>query len=180
MRKFIAALVFCSLSISAAAHEDRILSIKADGTIDSLPAVYGVVKVRIDRSPINPSVITGVGISSPSFNVRLSSCVTNKLKSITRVEASGSWYHDLSRMPPYVSLNFYTDDFDSKSPTSDYYSVTFSLTDGKILMGQRAWDPWWGAWRGELAKPADKCTGWQRISMWPNNSFKPSPHQGGA
>ncbi len=165
MRKIVASIVFCLLSFSVSAHEDRILPIKADGTIDSLPAVYGVVKVELDRSPTNPQVLTGVGVSSSRFSVRLNSCVTDKLKAFTHVEASGSWYHDLSGMPPYVTLAFYTGDRDFKSGTDHYYSVTFSLIDGKILMAQRAWDPWWGAWRSELVQPADKCMGWQHIGV---------------
>ena len=165
MRKVLLVVAFCVLSFPASAHENRILPIKADGTIDALPAVYGTVKVHIDRSPHDPHALTGVAVSSPRFHVKLEPCVLSKLKAVTRVEASGSWYHDLNEFPPYLALNFYTDGYNPKSPINEHYSITFSLADGKILMGQRVWDPRWGTPRGELIEPADKCSGWRRISM---------------
>ncbi|GAB3357616.1 hypothetical protein GCM10027430_27100 [Lysobacter tyrosinilyticus] len=83
-----------------------------------------------------------------------------KLSSVSRIEASGSWYHDLSRFPAYVSLTFYTGKYDPQSYYNDYYSITFSLVDGHILSGLRTWDPWWGNWRGQYIKPADRCSSW--------------------
>jgi len=77
-------------------------------------------------------------------------------------------------------LTFYSGKYDPQSPVNEYYSVTFSLLDGHILMGQRAWDPVVGAWRAQVIDPADKCSHWQSLGMWPNNSFKPNPLRGSA
>jgi hypothetical protein len=81
-------------------------------------------------------------------------------------------------MPPYLSLTFYTKPESTQPP--EFYSVTISLLDGHILMGQRTWDPWWGSWRGKVIDPADKCSDWSVVGLWPNKSFKPNPLRGSA
>ena len=109
-------------------------------------------------------MVTGVALTSPHFNVALNQCILSKLKDVTHVQASGSWYHTQGSLPAYVSLIFYSGKYDAASPTNEYYSITFSLLDGHILMGQRAWDPVFGAWRGQNITPADKCSHWKNIS----------------
>ena len=156
------------------------MPIEADGTLSAIPAVYGPVQVHISRAPKDPEVLTRIEITSPRFNVTLNQCILDKLKSVTHIQASGSWYHTRGSLPPYASITFYNAKYDPRSPTNKYYSVTFSLLDGHILMGQRAWDPLIGNWRAQAIDPADKCSDWERLGMWPNNSFKPNPHRGGA
>ena len=178
MRKIAAVLAL--FAGSAFAHQDRILPIGADGTLGVIPDTYGPIKVRIFRATDNPRTLTGVALTSPNFNITLSQCILSKLKDVTHVQASGSWYHDRGSLPAYASLTFYSGKYDPQSPANEYYSVTFSLLDGHILMGERAWDPFVGGRRATVIDPADKCSDWQRLGVWPNNSFKPSPHQGGA
>jgi hypothetical protein len=178
MEKFTLVLLLCFLPVVAFAHEERILPIKPDGTVTGLPQRFGAVRVQISRSRLQPKSISGVAVTSSRFNIRLNSCVTDKLQGVVSVEASGSWYHDLKRMPPYLSLTFYTKPESTQPP--EFYSVTISLVDGHILMGQRTWDPWWGSWRGKVIEPADKCSDWSGVGLWPNKSFKPNPLRGSA
>ncbi|GAB3374456.1 hypothetical protein GCM10027431_27020 [Lysobacter rhizosphaerae] len=164
----------------ALAHQDRILPIKADGTLGDLPAKYGPVRVTISRAVGNPTTLTRVSLESPRFNVSLNQCILAKLRGVTELQASGSWYHTRGSLPAYVSLTFDSGKYDPRRATNEYYSVTFSLIDGHILMGERAWDPLIGDWRGQYIDPADKCSHWRHLGMWPNNSFKPKPLRGSA
>jgi hypothetical protein len=175
MDRFLAAVVLYMVSFASFAHEDRILSLGADGTVAALPAAYGPLIVHVSRAP-NTRDILGVALDSPRFHVRLNQCVVRMLSGVTTVQASGSWYHDLRRMPPYVTLTFFTSSPRAAEP--EYYAVTFSLIDGRILGGQRAWDPWWGKFRGQGINPANKCSHWEQLALWPNNSFKPNPLRG--
>ncbi|WP_153066244.1 MULTISPECIES: hypothetical protein [Xanthomonas] len=180
MKKFAAIIVLGLVAGVASAHQDRILPIGADGALGAIPDRYGPVKVRISRAAENSGALTGVAITSPHFNIVLSQCILSKLKGVTHIQASGSWYHTRGSLPPYASLTFYSGEYDPRSPANEYYSVTFSLFDGHILMGQRAWYPIIGDWRAQVIDPADKCSYWQKIGMWPNNSFKPNLLRGSA
>lgn len=172
MRKIAAGIVLGLMTSVASAHQDLILPISADGTLGAIPDTYGPVRVNISRAKGNPEAVTGVALTSPHFNIALNQCILSKLKDVTHIKASGSWHHTPGSFPPYVSLVFYSGKYDPDSPTNEYYSITFSLLDGRILMGQRAWDPIIGAWRGQIIDPADKCSYWQNVGMWPTNLFE--------
>ncbi len=92
------------LPCAAAAHEDRVFLIAADGTLRGTPDPWGVVSLdlRVDES----KAITSVVLSAPHFKTRLDDCLIDLMKSsaLTEVSASGSWYHDRSVLPPYVAL----------------------------------------------------------------------------
>lgn len=104
MRTIAAVMALWLLSGTVFAHEDRILPIGAGGTLTGIPDTYGPVKVRISRATDNPKVLTGVALTSPHFNINLNQCIVSRLKDVTRVQASGSWYHAPGSLPPYVSL----------------------------------------------------------------------------
>ena len=158
----------------------RILPIEPDGTLSGLPDRYGPVKVHIVRDADNPKNLQGVVLSSPGFRVSLSQCVLRHLHDVSRIQASGSWYHTRSTLPPYVTLTFHTGRYVPASGALPYYSVTFSLLDGHILMGARAWDPPLGDWRARVIDPADKCAHWERIGMRSDDSLRPTPLRGSA
>lgn len=155
----IAALLLMSPGL-VLAHEERILRIGADGTLTDVPDRYGPVKVRIQRSSSDPRKTQQVVLSSPHFRVSLNPCLIDKLQDITRIEAQGSWYHEEAIMPPYVSITFYLGRYDARGTNNQYYTIVYSLVDGRILMGRRAWNPLIGAPRGQVINPADKCAHW--------------------
>jgi len=176
-------LVLLTLSVLASpvvAHEDRVLPIREDGTLDGLPARYGTVKVEIVRTEKSQDSIEKVVISSPRFRTTLNQCVLRKLKNVAHVDASGSWYHANSDLPPYVTLTFYSNLGNAMGNNSEYYAVTYSLLDGKILSGMRSKVTIFGQWGGRYIYPADSCSHWRWAGMWPNNSFKPNPLGGSA
>lgn len=162
MMKRVAIVLLGFLPGMAFAHQDRILPIKPDGTLADLPAEYGPVRISIVRSRDNASEVRQVVLSSPKFRVSLNQCVIDLLGNVTHVEASGSWYHKPGRLPPYVSLDFYSDPYDPGSRDNQYSSVTYSLVDGRILMGTRMWKPLIGRPQGRIIDPADKCSQWQQ------------------
>ena len=162
MKRLVAILLLGFSPGMAFAHPDRILPIKPDGTLADLPAEYGPVRISIVRSKDNASKVQQVVLSSPKFRVTLNKCVIDLLGDVTHVEASGSWYHERGILPPYVSLDFYSGPYNPRSHDNQYSSVTYSLVDGRILMGTRMWKPLIGGTRGRIINPADKCSHWQQ------------------
>lgn len=162
MMKVVAIVLLGFLPGMAFAHQDRILPIKPDGTLADLPAEYGPVRIDIVRSKDDASEVQQVVLSSPKFRVALNKCVIDLLGNVTHIAASGSWYHEPDRLPPYVSLDFYSGPYDASSHDNQYSSVTYSLVDGRILMGRRMWKPLIGGTRGRIIDPADKCSHWQQ------------------
>jgi hypothetical protein len=148
----------------ALAHEDRSLGIDSSGKITGLPQQYGTTRVEILYS--NSRDVTKVRLSGKNFDVKLNRCVLDRLTNVIKVRASGSWYHELAHTPPYVTL-----DFLQELPAEDHFPgegirITFSLIDGKILLGDHRYDPWWGSPRGGLIRHADSCKGWQDLALW--------------
>ena len=164
MRRRFAIVLLGFLPGMAFAHQDRILSIRPDGTLTDLPDEYGPVRINIVRSKDDASAVQHVVLSSPKFRVSLNKCVIELLGDIKHVEASGSWYHEPGRLPPYVSMTFYSGPYDPKGDKNQYSSVTYSLLDGRILMGQRMWVPLIGGPRGRIINPADQCSHWRQAS----------------
>jgi hypothetical protein len=165
MKNRFAVLVLMMLPSLTFAHQDRILPIRADGTLGGLPSAYGLVRVHIERTAGNPRQIRSVVLTSKKFRISLKPCVIEKLKDVVHIEANGSWYHTRGTLPPYVSLSFYSSQYDPKSATNAYYSITYSLLDGHILMGQRAWHSPLGHWRAQTIDPADNCSHWSRLGV---------------
>jgi hypothetical protein len=167
-------LVCCQVS----AHEDRSLDVSPSGQIIGLPAQYGPLHVDVRYS--NNRDVKSVRLSGRQFSIKLNRCALEHLTHVVKIRASGSWYHDLSRIPPYVSLQFLQELPTSEDPSGQGISITFSLTDGQILMADRRYDPWWGGPRGKFTQRAASCSGWRDLALWPNNSFKPTPLRGAA
>jgi len=161
MLKLVAALALCMVSSTALAHEDTFLPIGQDGTLGNLPSSFGPLKVLVGRSSSTTHSIESVLLTSGKFRTKLNPCVLAKFGSISNVKAWGSWYHNLKQLPPYVSIVFYASNgYDSNRPDNDFYAITFSLVDGRILMAERASHNWWGSWRGVPIRPPGKCSGW--------------------
>lgn len=154
-------MVLSFLPMTARAHQDRILPISADGTLTDLPAEYGPVRLHIERSARDTREVRKIVLSSPKFRTSLNPCLIDLLGDIAHVEADGSWYHDTDTLPAYVSLTFYSRPYEPKGTDNQSYSVTYSLADGRLLMGGRTWNPLIGAQRGRVIQPADKCSHWR-------------------
>ena len=173
-------LTLSALPGAVVAHEDRVLPIREDGTLDGLPTRYGTVKVEIVRTERSRESVEKVVISSQRFRTTLNQCVLRKLRKVVHVDASGSWHHVNSDLPPYVTLTFHSSLGNPMGNNREYYSVTYSLFDGKILSGMRSKVNIFGQWGGRYIYPADSCSHWRWAGMWPTSSFKPMPLRGTA
>jgi hypothetical protein len=155
------AFVLVLLSFSAQANEDLYFKIGQSGRISDIPSPWGPVQVSVQY--VGQGRVSSVQLKGSHFNVRLSPCVLHHLDHVTRVEASGSWWHDRRVMPPYMSLHFVQAPPPSPRMPPLEVDITFSLWSGHILMAQRWRDPWWGAPRAEEVWNARSCAGWDSL-----------------
>ena len=162
MSKYIAGVFLAALSLVAHAHEDRYFKISKNGDIPEIPAPWGPVQVLIQYQ--SSSHISSVRLTGKNFSTLLAPCVLKHLDHVIKVEALGSWWHDPSIMPPYVSLEFVEKSSSSPElPPVASISVTFSLVNGQILMAQQWQDPWWGSPRGHALRNARSCSEWNSL-----------------
>lgn len=130
-------LLACLMARPAAAHQDMIFPIDADGAVgrDRIPVKYGPVflDARFSDDKFNP--VSAVTLRFQDREVRLPRCITAVLRSrsIADVEAGGSWYHVGGTLPPYLGLTF----FDAGDARHDWlspgFSLLFDLRDGTLL-----------------------------------------------
>jgi len=174
MRKVVALIVALTIASPVFGHVDTLLPIAADGTLQRIPAEWGPVKLSLRFSPSGPNPVSEVVITSPRFKAQLNQCILRLIQtpSIRHVRASGSWYHDdLDRLPPYVSLDFYSESYDPSELNNDVVTVVISLRDGSIVMGFRHWDRWWAPARSKRIEVPSSCASWAHGHS-PNSSFK--------
>lgn len=144
----------------AAAHEDRIFSVSADGQVVGIAEPWGPVTVTVQYS--RPGTVSSVLVEGRRFRRHLAPCMLEHLTQVIRVEAPGSWWHhDRSEMPAYLSLVFVQREPSAPELQGEFDSVTLSLEDGTVLMGQRTYDPWWGPVQVVPVWDADKCSSWR-------------------
>lgn len=162
MGRHLALAVLLALSLPVQAHQDAILKIGADGRIAEIPAPWGPVRVVVSYAA--PRHVTSVQVANQRFNVKLSPCVLKYLGGVTAVGASGSWYHEPSVMPPYLTLVFVQQAARNSRMPEQSVSVTFSLADGRVLMGSRAWKPKWRGQQQKVITHAASCSAWRELA----------------
>lgn len=145
----------------ACAHEDTLLRITKNGEIVGFPNEYGMLRVDVEYTKERD--VRSVRFSGKGFSIKLKPCVLKRMKGISVVLASGSWYHDLERHPPYVHL-----DFMQAPPSEENFrgvgvGVTFSVQDGRILMAQRHANPWFGRAYSRVSFDATTCKKWDEL-----------------
>ena len=141
MKISVALLFSCVIaSNSAFAHRDRILPIAQDGTLADIPAEFGPANLKIDFSaPMNESnTITSMALKLGERRIELPVCVTGFLRSqsIDEVRAVGSWYHDESLIPYYLSLTFFDPGYSVKKWANPGVILLLNLRTGKIIKMQ--------------------------------------------
>jgi hypothetical protein len=118
-------ILSCSVSL---AHQDRILSIAADGSIPQLPPEYAATRLTIafPSNKINRASPT-VSFATAKGATTLPLCATQLIesRSIKSAVVLGSWYHDLKSMPPYIYLKFLSPQANELSSSSYRSSVDF-------------------------------------------------------
>lgn len=113
------ALIALSLfaTFDVAAHEDRLLTVGPDGSLNGLPEPYLPATLRV-----SPKAILRIG----PREVTLPEClVAGVALRKTPLRVSASWYHELALLPPYVNLQV----MHTQGSRGDYtgYSLLFNL-----------------------------------------------------
>ncbi len=86
----------------ATSHQDRVLSLRSDGTIVGLPDRFGASRLTIDKSGNPWIVVVRIGAIELELPECLGSLFQNSPPPLT---LAGSWYHDLETLPPYLAIS---------------------------------------------------------------------------
>ena len=125
-------LALAILPTVAGAHQDRILTIRADGSIPEIPESFGPVFLST----------SGLGSGAPSISFRtgahittLPACVTRHIRSKSKNDlfVVGSWYHQESVLPYYVSARFLDPGHDKNRSYNSSTNILFNLHNGAII-----------------------------------------------
>ena len=129
----LALAALCLIPAGAAAHKDRKLSLAADGSIPELPAEYRNTRVLIEFDA--GGQVTSVAVKSKGQETRVPSCVLQALKSKSGsdVKLSGSWYHQYSDLPHYISIHFRDPNKPSEDRQQSGAQFLFSLVTADLL-----------------------------------------------
>jgi hypothetical protein len=139
MKHALLALALTLVPAFACAHQDRRLSLLADGKLPELPAQYSDARVHIAFTKDSPTKLAGLTFSAGGHETAVKGCALNLVRSgnLSRTALSGSWYHEESLLPHYIQVLF-------KEP-SDAASLSgepgvlfvFSLRDARLLEVRR-------------------------------------------
>lgn len=106
-------------SLHAYAHEDTIIRVLEGGVLEGLPEQYSPAKIDLNNKVIS--------IGKTKFY--MPPCVFKYFNDHDdyRLEVTGSWYHQRSILPPYISFNIF--------PKEKYfaYSLLFGLDDLRVI-----------------------------------------------
>jgi hypothetical protein len=101
-------LIAVVLSQFCSAHQDRKLTVRDDGSIPELPAIYSDLRLHIDLTKVNAGDQHPLILRRRDMEFRLRACalspVKTKLRSAIRI--SGSWYHQRGLLPHYILVMF--------------------------------------------------------------------------
>ena len=119
------------------AHQDRIIIVNADGSLEGLPSEYGPANLHVEWStqttggaPIN-SITLNLGKNRVSFPA----CLTGlfRTSSMSEILAKASWYHNESLLPYYLNVIFFDPGYDESRFYNQGFSLLFNLRTGKLM-----------------------------------------------
>jgi len=137
--KFAHLLSSCLLAAAccgAVAHQDRVLQIRPDGTLDGLAPPYAPARLRLSFATVEGEPrISALALDLHGRRVEVPMCVLGLLNSerVAEVQASASWEHDETIVPPYLSLRFADPGQDPKADASSGYTLLFDLRSAKLI-----------------------------------------------
>ena len=119
------------------AHQDRLITITADGTLIGIPTEYGPaqLKVAFSLSPPGEPRVSLLSMHLGKKQTDLPQCVTELINSgsLNDIHASASWYHiEHKDLPYYLAVTFY----DARSISPDKrpgYRLLFNLRTAELF-----------------------------------------------
>lgn len=131
-------IIACVLvSSTCFAHIDRVITRRADGTLDGLPSEFQPARLHVAFSTptARGAPIEAIELDLGENRIRLPPCVTGMLltERVDEIGVSASWYHDDSIMPYYLVVTLRDPGYDPGTPFNAGYSLMFNLLTGKLM-----------------------------------------------
>jgi hypothetical protein len=141
--KFTSLLPSCLLAVVGAflctlafGHQDRVVRIQADGTLDGLATAYAPARLRLGFASVDGEPhVSALALELHGRRTELPMCVLGLLNSerLADVQASASWEHDEAILPPYLSLRFLDPGQDAKATATSAFTLLFDLRSAKLI-----------------------------------------------
>lgn len=128
-------VLLCMFAFVAEAHRDMWLKISEDGKISPLPPVYSGTRVEIELSKKQSGKLTKLSFTSAGKTTNIQKCLLDLVPEVSKsqIQLSGSWYHDKTILPDYVSVLFKAEDERSDLPAPTGVEFLFSLEDASLI-----------------------------------------------
>lgn len=135
MKRGLALAILALLAVEAGAHQDRRLTLSPDGAIPELPAPYDTTRLHVDFIGPGVSRLAAISLSVPGHALRLPPCLLAQIPEASKAttELTGSWYHDLDQMPPYVQVRIRPARAKSNRAGDESVELLFSLRDATLM-----------------------------------------------
>lgn len=132
MKRTLAAFALCILCLAASGHQDRLLTLRADGRILELPDAYSATRLHISYLGGYPPSVADFAFFSSGRETVIPECLMNLIQPQLPgdVHVSGSWHHDEALLPYYVRVEF---NAATGHPKPASISFLFSLRDARLL-----------------------------------------------
>ncbi|MEK1941157.1 MAG: hypothetical protein AAAB16_12380 [Pseudomonas sp.] len=129
------ALVFF-ISSKACAHKDVILPINEHGVISGIPPALGPGQLEMEFSWFQlPTPVSKLVLHLGGKPLVFPKCLTRLLNTdaLSKVEVSGSWFHDEAVLPYYLNIHFQDGTYDPYVSTFIGYSTLINLRTNTLL-----------------------------------------------
>lgn len=131
MVRILLAIVLFTIATVASSHEDRLLTLQADGSIPEILVRFGTVSLVVRFGPSGSDVWFKVGEHSTA----VPACVTRLIRSrnLKDLQLTGSWYHEETLLPYYVNATFFAPGSSKDQTSGNYLSILFNLRTSDII-----------------------------------------------
>lgn len=132
MKRTLLSLVLCWACAGVLAHQDRRLTLRADGAIAELPHQYSATRLYVSYLGGYPPGVIELAFESGARKTVVPLCLLELIQPIVPkdLEISGSWYHDEALLPHYVNVHFKGN---RNLPEPISVDFLFSLRDARLL-----------------------------------------------
>ena len=139
MTRLVSLLLACTFASGAMAHQDRVLTLSADGAIPELPAPFAATRLRLEfKGHGRAARLAALVLSMPGHETRLPHCLLAQIPPASRgaIALSGSWTHDLADLPPYLHLRIQPARGGRNRVGAEDVELLFSLRDAHLISAQ--------------------------------------------
>jgi len=120
----------------ALAHKEAVIQWQLDGSLSRLPPEFQPALLLIAFGPGDGRLkkVESFSLRIADHTVSLPQCVLSTIRVVDRsaVRILASWYHDLTRGPPYISVELYESDPRSTSPKRSQV-LHFNLATARLV-----------------------------------------------